>query len=180
MTRKTGERALQRAVWTTLKGLDPVAWPEFTCGCAQSINSQPGQHVKWGIPDVEEGISGLRKCSHHGHGSRMAFFWPKTILTQSNIPAAVSTNILRVVNQEKEVEFSLLCNSISLVILAAKPGPHCTKEHCTNCKWVSLSLGKRSTEIAHDKIEPQPAVLVISWVTNWYTTSAETDEQSEI
>ena len=51
-------------------------------------------------------------------------------------------------------------------IPAAKPGPYSTKEHCTSRRWVSLNLGKRSTEIAHDKIEPQSAVSVINRVTN--------------
>ena len=103
-----------------------------------------------------------------------------TILTQAYIPYAVRVSILMVANQVKVMKISALCNSILLIIPAAKPGPHSTKEHYTSRRWVSLNLGKRSTEIAHDKIEPQSAVLVISRVTNWYTTSVETEEQSKI
>ena len=71
--------------------------------------------------------------------------------------------------QTKEVPSSPLCTSILFTIPTAKPGPHSTREHHTSRRWVSLSLGKRSTEIAHDKTEPQSTVLVISQATNWYT-----------
>jgi len=66
------------------------------------------------------------------HGGRMAFFKPMTILTKANIPDAVSVGILMVVNQVKEIMISVLCNSILLIIPAAKPEPHSTKEHCTS------------------------------------------------
>jgi len=58
-------------------------------------------------------------------------FCPKTILAQLNFPDAVIVNILLVVIQERG-KISLLCSSILLIIPAAKPGPHSTKEHCTN------------------------------------------------
>ena len=67
-----------------------------------------------------------------------------------------------VVDQERE-GWGHHCFAIHFFSItpAAKPGPYSTKEHCTSRRWVWLNLGKGSTEIAHDKIEPQSTALVI-------------------
>ena len=103
-----------------------------------------------------------------------------TTPARSNIPYANDENIVVVLTKRDQGESTVLAILFFSIIPAAKPGPYSTKEHCTSRRWVSLNLGKRSTEIAHDKIEPQSAVLVINRVTNWYTTSVDVNEQSKI
>ena len=71
-------------------------------------------------------------------------------------------NIVVVLTKRDQGESTVLALIFFSIIPAAKPGPYGTKEHCTSHRWDSLNLGKCSTEIAHDKIEPQSAVLVIN------------------
>ena len=98
--------------------------------------------------------------------SVMPYYQLGTIPARSNIPYANNKNVVVVLTKRDQGESTVLAILFFSIIPAAKPGPYSTKEHCTSRRWVSLNLGKRSTEIAHDKIEPQSAVLVISRVTN--------------
>ena len=79
----------------------------------------------------------------------MPSFQLGTIPARSNIPDANDNNIVVALTKRDQGESPVLAILFFSIILTAKPGPYSTKEHCTSRRWVSLNLGKRSTEITH-------------------------------